>query len=541
MSLEKSVFDKDKMQTFLLQEYGFHLNEMRHLPMGTANCYEISCEEGKYFFKEYQKQFNIDDVKKETEVVEFLYSKGFPVARFIKTISGNSCFLFEGHAVCIQEYLEGESYLNDLPHELLKDSAKYLGILHSTLKDYPMETRLDEKWAESISVDSVNKKYDRLISALENEKSDPNYSRIKEDFLFKKELFGHIEEMKKYFSGITYTPSHGDYTACQLICDGDHVKAVIDFSSASKLPAIWEIMRSYIQSGACRDGQTFDIGDFAQYVKEYMKYAPLTKRDLEAMPYVYLFQLSRSGYGYEEYLIDKTENKDDLLKFALWRTDICREVYKNADAISEALLHLSENEQRYSCEEAYEMLTDKISKLLGDSWVYVKSNNAFKKKAGDFVTHLYIWRSHYNTSYEDIVFNCDVAFNYKKERIMFYQFKEKYHIESETIFNVSMLSLENYLRSDILPVVDELNSDIIAVMKKMTSKDNFWKYHVNPKYLIDILGKDALRDLAKEIIDSMSDGDKARVKDYLNGDTRALGEGSAYIAFCENGLFDELK
>jgi len=124
---------------------------------------------------------------------------------------------------------------------------------------------------------------------------------------------------------------------------------------------------------------------------------------------------------------------------------------------------------------------------------------------------------------------------------MFYQFKEKYHIESETTFNVSMMSLENYLRSDILPVVDELNSDINAVMKKMTSKDNFWKYHVNPKYLIDKLGKDALTDLAKEIIDSMSDGDKARVKDYLNGDTRAIGEGSAYIAFCENGLFDELK
>ena len=146
--------------------------------------------------------------------------------------------------------------------------------------------------------------------------------------------------MKKYFNGITYTPSHGDYTACQLICDGNHVKAVIDFSSAAKLPAIWEIMRSYIQSGACREGEAFDIEDFAQYVKEYMKYAPLTGRDLEAMPYVYLFQLSRSAYGYEEYLIDKTENKDALLDFALWRTDVCREVYKNADAISEALLRL---------------------------------------------------------------------------------------------------------------------------------------------------------------------------------------------------------
>ncbi|SFC73215.1 phosphotransferase [Butyrivibrio sp. YAB3001] len=340
MAIEKSIFDHDKMQMLLLQEYGFHLIENQHLPLGTANCYKISCEEGAYFFKEYQKEFTIQDVKREAELVEYLNSKDFPAARFIKTINGNSCILFEGHVISVQEYLEGKSYLNDLPHKLLKDSAKYLGILHSVLKDYPMESSLDEKWAESISVDAVNKKYDRLLEALEKEKADPNYSRIKEDFLFKKELFSHIEDMKRFFKEITYTPSHGDYTACQLLCAEDHVKAVIDFASAAKLPAVWEIMRSYIQAGACRNGEALDIGDFAQYVMEYMKYAPLSKRDLEAMPYVYLFQLFRSAYGYEEYLITKTENRDALLEFAFWRTDICRKIYRNADAISRELLQL---------------------------------------------------------------------------------------------------------------------------------------------------------------------------------------------------------
>ena len=340
MPIEKSVFDRDKMQSFLLQEYGFHLIESRHLPLGTANCYKADCREGTYFLKEYQKDFTIQTVHRETELVEYLYSKGFPVARSARTTSGDSCTLYEDHVICVQEYLEGESYLNDLPHEIQKDSAKYLGILHSLLIDYPMESRLDGKWAESISVESVNQKYDRLLEVLEKENLDPNYGRIKEDFLFKKELFSHIEDMKGYFKGITYTPSHGDYTSCQLICNEGRVKAVIDFSSASKLPAIWEIMRSYIQAGACRAGETFDIVNFAEYVKEYMKYAPLSKRDLEAMPYVYLFQLSQSAYGYKEYLIDKTENRDALLAFAFWRTDICREVYGKADAISEALMQL---------------------------------------------------------------------------------------------------------------------------------------------------------------------------------------------------------
>ncbi len=134
---------------------------------------------------------------------------------------------------------------------------------------------------------------------------------------------------------------HGDNTACQLICGEDSIKAVIDFSSVRCIPAVWEIMRSYIQSGGVsRDNSSFDIEDFTLYVKEYMKYAPLTKRDLEAMPYIYLFQLAQSSYGYKEYLITKTENKEALLDFGFWRTGICRDIYQKASAISAALLNI---------------------------------------------------------------------------------------------------------------------------------------------------------------------------------------------------------
>ena len=119
MAIEKSIFDHDKMQMLLLQEYGFHLIENQHLPLGTANCYKISCEEGAYFFKEYQKEFTIQDVKREAELVEYLNSKDFPAARFIKTINGNSCILFEGHVISVQEYLEGKSYLKTAFFEII--------------------------------------------------------------------------------------------------------------------------------------------------------------------------------------------------------------------------------------------------------------------------------------------------------------------------------------------------------------------------------------------------------------------------------------
>ena len=59
---------------------------------------------------------------------------------------------------------------------------------------------------------------------------------------------------------------------------------------------------------------------------------------LAAMPYVYLFQLARSRYGYPQYLSGKSEDANALLQFATWRTDMCREIESRAQEISAALL-----------------------------------------------------------------------------------------------------------------------------------------------------------------------------------------------------------
>ena len=113
-----------------------------------------------------------------------------------------------------------------------------------------------------------------------------------EDLQYKKQLAVRCEEYKKYYDGITYCATHGDFQGCQLIWEQEEIKAVIDFSAAACLPATWELMRSFVQSSSlCRNTATIDITALCDYVREYMKFAPLTKTDMIAMPYVYLFQL----------------------------------------------------------------------------------------------------------------------------------------------------------------------------------------------------------------------------------------------------------
>ena len=341
MQLERSTLSGESMKSLLADRYGLHLLESSHLSQGTANCFRIRCEEGIFFLKEYQSWFTPEDVDSEGKLVSYLISRGFPTAGFIKTVDGQYRTESGGHEIAIQEFIEGETYMNDLPHELLRESAKYLGEMHNCLKGYPMKTSMTPEWAEKYSAEEATGKCDVLLAAMEGHQSTPEYERIRSDLLYKRELNIGLDGMKSYYKGITYAPSHGDYTACQLICDGSRIKAVIDFASAACIPAVWEIMRSYMQSfGACKGGSPLNLEDFLLYVSEYMKYSKLTRRDLESMPYVYLFQLARSCYGYKEYLLAQTENRDELLQFAFWRTEICREVYGRIREISEALQRL---------------------------------------------------------------------------------------------------------------------------------------------------------------------------------------------------------
>ena len=127
-------------------------------------------------------------------------------------------------------------------------------------------------------------------------------------------------------------------SAMQILCADDEIKAVIDFSSAAKIPASWELMRSYMQSAAdTKNPADFDAEKFQGYVRCYQSVSALSKEDLQYMPYIYLYQLGRSRYGYKEYMLN-VENKAELLEFAFWRTNICRMLLQRADEISQMLI-----------------------------------------------------------------------------------------------------------------------------------------------------------------------------------------------------------
>ena len=341
MALEKSSLDFDNISDLLWNNYDIRVDSVEKLKLGTANCFRVSAEDKHYFLKEFQSGFEICDLVREAALVNYLYEKHIPVARFIYTNEDKEYVVYNERLICLQEYIVGTTYgYNNFPSKLLKESAVMLAKLHNALHNYLLPTDMGEDWLDSFSSRSLADQYDKLLSIAKSKSDDINCARIIADLEYKKKLATRCEYYKTFYEGITYSPTHGDYQGCQIICGENDIRAVIDFSSACNLPIIWEIMRAYIQSSKSRENAKVDICELCEYVEEYMKYAPLTKKDLASMPYVYLFQLARSKYGYPQYLSTDSEDREGLLRFAFWRTDICRELEKNAQTISEALLKL---------------------------------------------------------------------------------------------------------------------------------------------------------------------------------------------------------
>ncbi len=343
MSLDKTVLNETSISELLLRHYGISPLSVKKLKLGTANCFQVYDGNRYYFLKEFQSDISEAEVVQEAKLLEYLSETEIPTTRFYKTHDNDFVINYQNHMICLEEYIEGQTYgYNDLPLDLLPKVGRMLGKLHQALKDYPLPLGMSEQWLDSISADSVIGKYDELIQIAEGKADADKLPQLMDDLQYKKQLAVRCEDYKKYYNGITYCSTHGDYQGCQLIWEKDEIKAVIDFSAAACLPVTWELMRSFVQSSnLCRTTATIDIAALCDYVREYMKFSPLTKNDMIAMPYVYLFQLAQSRYGYPQYLLNTdSEDREGLLRFAFWRTQMCREVERKANEISENLVKL---------------------------------------------------------------------------------------------------------------------------------------------------------------------------------------------------------
>lgn len=340
--IEESGFSNGEIEKELLKRYGIKTTKIEIINKGTASIYKIFSDKDIYVLKEFQTKYSKTDVLREIEAIEYLRKNtDIPLPEYIKCKNGETYFLHKQKVVIIQKFIEGiVTQKNEGNYDQLMESAYYLGKIINGFEGYKTEEYINiNNWYSKEEMERAEQKYNAILEKIGNSKIE---CKIKEDIIFKKNLLKDIEKIIDFsdINKITHKVSHGDYSSLQFIYNKDNrIKAIIDFIKVKKLPIIWEIARSYSYiDKEIRNGQ-FNINNIVAYTKEVAQVTELNKYDLKYLPYVYLIQLARSTYGYDEYF-NNVKNKEELLNFAFYRTNICRNLYKDSSEISKKLLEI---------------------------------------------------------------------------------------------------------------------------------------------------------------------------------------------------------
>lgn len=336
--MQNSKLANIEIKQILIDNYGIVPETIIEINRGTADIFKIITRRKKYIFKEFIEGRKANLVIKEIEIINFLKENDICVPTYVKTIKNDMYCENRGRIIVVQEFIDGYTLENSSGNyeEMIK-SAKMLGKLVKVFTNY--KSLSDDGIIEkNFSSNGLKNGINKMKILREEIKSNNNYSaKIKEDLDWKIDTANELLQKFEFniINDVTIANSHGDYCSQQLIFKENGEVAVIDFERAKRIPIVWEIMRSYSYIDRdCKDGE-INIDNLYSYFKEFQKYYKLNQFDLIYAADIYLIQLIVSVFGYKEY--NDNYEKEELLNFGFFRTNLCRNLYKNRKQISEKL------------------------------------------------------------------------------------------------------------------------------------------------------------------------------------------------------------
>lgn len=321
-------------EEIMLSAYEIKVVKSKKLEVGAASdTYFIESEADKFILK-HPCMNEVNHLELEIELCKFLNDKGLPVSEFVKNKNASYLTNVSGEIYHLQRYIEGINYgLNEAPEWLMMEAAGILGKIHHILEDYPtLPEGMGERFFSFMTPQRAIESYHNTIRIAENIGDKQTIEELSFRIELMKEFSYQTIQIKELSCGNT----HGDFNISQLIANNNHIAGVIDWTSACIHPYVWEIFRSFIYAEpACKDGE-IPIDKLISYVKEYLKYFNLEKKDIEMMPIIYYYQIAVCDY-YAQYYNSNADNRHIFLHQARFATKIMKWLNNNMQSLQDAL------------------------------------------------------------------------------------------------------------------------------------------------------------------------------------------------------------
>ena len=198
----------------------------------------------------------------------------------------------------IQNYIEGKIWKKYEAQEwLLFSGAELISDIHNSLKSIKLQQR-----TSILEINNIHKFLSKIEFLKEKIFASNLHNKefILEDLKLREEIIK--TQNKILLDNLTFVNGHSDYTITQLITNEKKIDGIVDFSKVSNIPAIWEIMRFYLNSAPECKKQLIDFHIFTKFLQIYESKVKLNKYDILMLYKFNLYYFCQALSVYDKFI-----------------------------------------------------------------------------------------------------------------------------------------------------------------------------------------------------------------------------------------------
>jgi len=311
--LKREDFD-NVLKNYAIGRYKSH----KHIDWALQNTvYLVNTTGGKYILKIFE-QSGIDFIKFQVRIIDYLASKGIPVAKISKSSENKDILFYKNKLIIIQKFLLGNK-----PEEFDSKLTKNIATIFSLMSRYLLKLKLKGKYVWRVDHQFKPNKDKRVSSIL-----GINFKDAEKNLL---QQLRKINRKKLRKSVI-----HGDFHGPNLLVKDNKLNAIIDWDDCHEDYLAYEIAVFIMDSFVTE--KKADKEQIKIFFREYQKNLKLMAEEKKA---IYYFVKQRF-LGVIFWIYKQTTKHKDLAKQLEKRQKRVTKCYFNFEKISlEEFLKLS--------------------------------------------------------------------------------------------------------------------------------------------------------------------------------------------------------
>jgi len=245
----------------------------------------VKTSKGKFILRKVTKEKKISELKFELEYLDYLKNKKFPyqIPAPIKNKKGNFFIQKEDSFFWVYEFIEGRD-IKRFGYPELKECAKMMALYHKFIEKSNLDNKkgIGDVFNRKPVLNELQEFYEDILKKSKQDKKEK---------IFLKEASVLIPLLKsldgKDYSKIPKYPLHRDINPENTLWKNKKLVGVIDFENVgSQNDTTIKDIAGMLQY-SCRDKNhrhKLDLKLAKFFIKEYRKYHPLSKKEIEFLP-----------------------------------------------------------------------------------------------------------------------------------------------------------------------------------------------------------------------------------------------------------------